>query len=280
MDRFFSNLKGKTVGILGLGYIGNALLNYLQALPLDIRLFGFSRENYADVGRYQYDFFFNCAGNTGDFRENLTGTIHSNLTQTIDLLNRIEVLQAYVGLSSTRVYGFSNNKDKQHNESHWSSGNHLDPEYIYDGSKKLLESLLINTNPNHKSNIVVARLSNVYDSFSEAELNNATLLKLIFASKRSGKKLLVRQNQESSKDYIHIDDCVEGIIRCALFGDGGHIYNIARGKSTSLKEIAIMLNPLLEFENSHRANHCSISIEKAHTNLGFSPTKNLLEISA
>ena len=274
------HLSGTTIGILGLGYIGTGLSNYFKALSVDIQLIEITRQNYHTVCDHQYDYFFNCAGNTGDFRAKPAETIESNLTTTINLLRSIDIVNAYVGLSSTRVYGFSEDKDKHHDETMSSVGDHLDLEYVYDGSKKLLECLLTNLDSSHKQNIVIARLSNVFDDFSEDELDDATLLKLIIASGKKRQKLEIQQHQSSSKDYIHLNDCLEGIVRAAIYGSGGQIYNIARGQSASLEEISGSVNPLMQFDNSKKASHCTVSIEKAQSKLGFNPIINILEYLA
>ena len=276
MEALFQALSGKTVGIFGLGYIGTGLKTYLKALPVDIKLVDITRRNYNCACDYQYDYFFNCAGNTGDFRLNPMKTIESNLAATLDLLKKIDVIETYVGLSSTRVYGFSDCLDRYHDETFSSSGDHLDIEYIYDGTKKLLESLLTNLDSVYRQKLVVARLSNVFENFPDTELNDATLLKLMVSSGRKQQKLHIQQHESSSKDYIHINDCIEGIIRCAIYGRGGQVYNIAQGQPTSLKELSKVVNPLVQFDNSRKPMHCTISIGKAQSELGFNPTMNIL----
>lgn len=278
MQDLISKLEGKTIGICGIGYIGKSLARYLRALSIDIHLVELSRQNYATVESYRYDYFINCAGNTGNFRNELEETVESNISLTIDLLKKIKISSAYVGLSSTRVYGFNADKNLDHVESMSSHDDHLSLDYIYDGSKKLMESLLVNMDKKLEHNVIVARLSNVYDDFSDDELDESTLLKLIYASAKNSKLFEIQQHETSSKDYIHIDDCLTGILRCAVYGIGGNVYNIARGKPTSLKEISNKVNPLIRFDNTKPPIHCSISIDKARTALAFKPSLNILEL--
>lgn len=52
---------------------------------------------------------------------------------------------------------------------------------------------------------------------------------------------------ETSRDFIYVEDIVDGLIACAEKGIAGEVYNIASGKEIKIKDIA---NKIIEITNS------------------------------
>jgi len=50
----------------------------------------------------------------------------------------------------------------------------------------------------------------------------------------------------ATRDFIHVDDIVEGLAICALKGNAGAVYNLASGFETSILELANLVNVLLK----------------------------------
>lgn len=48
----------------------------------------------------------------------------------------------------------------------------------------------------------------------------------------------------ASRDFIFVDDIVNGLMRCAVLGEPGEIYNIASGDETTIKELALLINEI------------------------------------
>jgi len=48
----------------------------------------------------------------------------------------------------------------------------------------------------------------------------------------------------ASRDFIYVEDIVEGLIACALRGDAGDVYNLASGEETTIKDLAELINRL------------------------------------
>ena len=59
-----------------------------------------------------------------------------------------------------------------------------------------------------------------------------------------GRSLPVENNGISTRDFIYVEDIVQGLISCALKGESGDVYNIATGKETSILELANTINKL------------------------------------
>lgn len=48
----------------------------------------------------------------------------------------------------------------------------------------------------------------------------------------------------ATRDFIYVDDIVDGLIACALKGVAGGVYNLASGNETSIKELASLINDI------------------------------------
>lgn len=60
----------------------------------------------------------------------------------------------------------------------------------------------------------------------------------------AGEALPVENGGIATRDFIHVDDIVEGLIACALSGEAGGVYNLASGVETSIRELAETINEL------------------------------------
>lgn len=275
----------KTIGIVGLGYIGRHLLAVLKsyAAVFNIQILCFNRENLDKIGDIELDYLFNCAGYTGDFRTKPFETIDANVNLPIFLLKNARIKDCFVSLSSTRIYGFTKDKSRIFTETDRSKDAHTEGGYIYDGSKKLMESLLLNHAKTSDFKIVIPRLSNVFGKYTLQDLDDSTFLKLMLKSAISDKTLETTQHKSSAKDYIFIDDAIEGILKAALFSNKSTSYNICSGHSYSLRKWAVYLGidikligntpPLsegspLDREESY-GQYSYISNEKARVEIGF-----------
>jgi len=48
----------------------------------------------------------------------------------------------------------------------------------------------------------------------------------------------------ASRDFIFVDDIVEGLVACALRGEAGDVYNLASGQETTIAALAELINEL------------------------------------
>jgi len=58
--------------------------------------------------------------------------------------------------------------------------------------------------------------------------------------------LPVENGGTASRDFIHVEDLVRGLISCALKGEPGQAYNLASGMETSILELAERINDLTD----------------------------------
>jgi nucleoside-diphosphate-sugar epimerase len=252
-------LKNKNIAVLGTGYLGSNLSSYLR--KLNIQVTEIKKTNLKSFENKDFDYFINCAGNSGDFRDKLIETVESNVTLNCYILQNIKIRCCYLYISSSRVYGYSKREDIIFDENYFYDQNSLSLDYIYDGSKKLSESILLNYSKKVDYKIGILRLSNVYGNFNN--LNDSTLIKKIIRfKKQSLNNLQVKENRHSRKDYIHINDVVESIIKVILNIKKTDIFNLAYGKSYSLDDISSILNLKINSDESNEPRFSIISPNK------------------
>jgi len=90
----------------------------------------------------------------------------------------------------------------------------------------------------------------------------------------------------ATRDFIYVEDLVEGLIACALDGQNGDVYNLASGVETSILELANLVNELtgndtpLDFQPARdwdRSGKRYGSPEKARKEIGFEAKVQLRE---
>lgn len=255
----FSELYNKKIGVIGIGYIGSNLITYLKSL--NINTLPITKENMDIIEKEEFDHIINCAGNSGDFRQKLIETVESNVSLNSYILEKAKIKYSYIYLSSTRVYGFSDNDNFIFEEDSYNCYDSLKLDYIYDGSKKLAESLLINYSNTVNYKIAILRLSNVYGNFDC--LDDTTLIKKIIRYKKESlNNLSVKQNRYSKKDYIHINDVVENITNILLKIKKTDVYNLSYGKSYSIDNISDILNLNIESDETFKPIYSNLSNSK------------------
>ena len=53
-----------------------------------------------------------------------------------------------------------------------------------------------------------------------------------------GMPLLLHNGGDVSRDFIYVDDIVDGLLRCALLGQPGEVYNLSSGEETTIRQLA------------------------------------------
>ena len=90
----------------------------------------------------------------------------------------------------------------------------------------------------------------------------------------------------ASRDFIFVDDIVEGLIACALRGEAGDVYNVASGQETTIAALAELVNRLAGERSVitstpprpwDRAGRRVGSTRKAREKLGFEARTQLAE---
>jgi len=89
---------------------------------------------------------------------------------------------------------------------------------------------------------VVCRFYNVYGPYQVEEGTWATVIGKFENQVRNNKPLTIVGDGEQRRDFTHIDDIVDGLIKCSEQPFKGEIFELGRGKNYSINEIADMFD--------------------------------------
>ncbi len=99
-----------------------------------------------------------------------------------------------------------------------------------------------------------------------------------------GYKLSLDNNGMNSRDFIYVEDLVDGLVRCATYGEIGGVYNLASGVETSIKRLAEVIIhetastselEMLPARDWDRSGRRFGSTEKSESELGFLASTSL-----
>ena len=133
---------------------------------------------------------------------------------------------------------------------------------------------------------IICRFYNVYGPHQLEEGTYATVLGIFEKQYREGKPLTVTGDGQQRRDFTHIEDIVDGLIKCmeAMHGAvdmryAGEIFELCRGVNYSIKEIAEMFGTEIEYipkrPGEYDVTLCDYS--KANETLDYNPVKNIDE---
>jgi len=130
----------------------------------------------------------------------------------------------------------------------------------------------------------ICRFYNVYGEHQLEDGAYATVVGIFEKQYREGKALTVTGDGEQRRDFTHIDDIVDGIVRCGLnlLGDNpiasGQAYELGRGKNYSIIEITEMFGQTeVEYISARKGEYpfTLADYTKANKELGWTPTLNI-----
>lgn len=202
-------------------------------------------------------------GLTADFRQRPFDTVEAHVSRLAEVLLRTE-FDSLLYLSSTRVYARTARTD----EDGPLPVQAQDPSDLYNISKLMGESLCLHCG---RADVRVARLSNVVGG-DDADSDN--FIPSLLRAARAG-RITLQTAPESTKDYIHIDDVTDLLLRIAAQGRE-RLYNVASGVQTShaqwVERLAARAGCAVEVAPDAQATHFApIDIGRIRTEFGFVP---------
>ena len=237
-----------------------------------------------------YDFVFHLStfhGNQNSIHDPLADYENNQLT-TIKLFNRLHPFRrlqrvVYAGAGCAVA-------DKTFSEAHATPEDapiSLEMDSPYSISKIMGEFYAVYYFNQHGLPIVRARFQNIYGPGeilgagrwrgTPATIWRNVTPTFIFKALQ-GQPLPVDNGGVATRDFIYVDDIVEGLLRCANAGAAGEVYNLASGQETTILELATLINELtgnaapLDFRPQRtwdRSGKRFGSTEKAQRELGF-----------
>lgn len=226
------------------GFIGSRLVKRLAALGREHRVV--RRDDPLPAGSLGLVVY--GIGLTADFRSRTLDTVEAHVCKLLEILRRGD-FESLIYLSSTRLYVAGHST---HEESPIQVAP-LDPSDLYNLSKAMGESLVLNCGRPAR----VVRISNVYgDDYSS---NN--FLSTIINDAISQRKVVLQTAAGSAKDYVSIDNVVDGLIAITTSGNE-RVYNLASGENVSNDQLA---------ESLRRSTGCTVEYSQNAPLVTFPP---------
>lgn len=99
----------------------------------------------------------------------------------------------------------------------------------------------------HGTDYVVVRLANPYGP-GQVPFKGQGLIAAILYKSLKGDAIEVWGDGENVRDYIYIDDAIQGIIALALCEAAGEIFNIGTGQGYSINQLIELINQTMEIK--------------------------------
>ncbi len=128
-------------------------------------------------------------------------------------------------------------------------------------------------------NTSICRFYNVYGSHQLEEGDYSTVLGIFEKQYREGKSLTITADGKQRRDFTHIDDIVDGLIKCSEHKFKAEFFELGSGVNFSINEVADMFGKDYprEYLSARKGEYdrtlCDYSAAKLK--LGWSPSKSL-----
>ena len=304
LQDFFRDKKCLVLGASG--FIGSNLVHKLVELGADVSGTYFSKNRndvFQEIEMKQCDatkreqlteiligidyVFIACAITSGSAVMRKTPFVHlsDNMVMNTRILESCDdsKVKRVLFISSSTVY--PNSSEVMTEE--LSTGNFFPAYEIVATMKQASENLalLYAKHSKNKMESVIVRPSNSYGPGDDFDpVTSKVLPALIRKFSQAENPIEVWGDGADIKDFVYIDDLVDGIVRAMALGVNGNIYNIASGKDSTIRDAVEILTRECNVK-SELINYLTdipsmipvrrISIEKSRKNLGYSPKTNL-----
>ena len=129
----------------------------------------------------------------------------------------------------------------------------------------------------------ICRFYNVYGPHQLTEGDYCTLIGIFETQYKEGRPLTITGDGEQRRDFTHVDDIVDGLIRCgkSIHEVSGELFELGRGKNYSVNEIAKAFGenyPTLYIDGKQGEMRETLNTDKkAQDVLGWKPSGNIIK---
>ena len=193
---------------------------------------------------------------------------NTNVVGTLNILKACKNirLKKFVYSASASCYG--NPKSIPTSES--SKINNLTP---YAFTKWKGEKLIINKSKKQKFPAISLRLFNVYGPRSLANSSYSSVISIFLKLKNKKKPLTIFGNGKQTRDFIHVSDVADIMIKSAESNTYNGIFNIGSQMSASINKIAKIFKSKIKYLPSRKGEptHSKANITKIKKKLKWKP---------
>jgi|TARA_R110002050_G_scaffold18561_2_gene54088 UDP-glucose 4-epimerase len=155
------------------------------------------------------------------------------------------------------------------------SGKYSNP---YTFSKDIGEEILEMYKINFGLKYTIARFYNVYGPYQLIKGGYTTLIGRWIGNIQSKKPCEIYGDGEQRRDFTHVDDIIDGLIKMNSNKAFGHVFELGRNKNYSVNEVAKMFNftPIYKPSKKGEARNTLCKDTLAKEILGWEPKKDLV----
>ena len=88
--------------------------------------------------------------------------------------------------------------------------------------------------------VTICRFYNVYGDYMPMEGEYRTALSIFLEQYKNGEPLTITGDGEQRRDFTHVDDIVDAMMKVVQLNKWGSVYELGRGKNHSMNEVAEM----------------------------------------
>jgi UDP-glucose 4-epimerase len=89
-------------------------------------------------------------------------------------------------------------------------------------------------------NVTICRFYNVYGDYMPTEGSYRTVLPIFLEQYKKGETITVTGDGEQRRDFTHVDDIVDAMMKVVQLNKWGSVYELGRGENHSINELAEM----------------------------------------
>ena len=155
----------------------------------------------------------------------------------------------------------------------------INPKYPYALTKWIGEQYALHYHKVYGLDVTSLRFFNVYGRRSRTTGAYGAVFGVFMAQKLKGRPFTVVGDGHQSRDFTYVDDAVQGILKSIKSGKPGEVYNIASGRSSTIKNLINLMGTDYGVEYvPKRPGEPKVTqgcISKAQLDLGYNPSVDL-----
>jgi UDP-glucose 4-epimerase len=127
----------------------------------------------------------------------------------------------------------------------------------------------------------ICRFYNVYGPYQLEDGDYSTILGIFERQHRNGEPLTITADGQQRRDFTHVEDIVDGLVRCAGGNFKAEFFELGTGVNHSINEVAELFGE--DYPKKYipaRKGEYDVTLadySKAELKLGWKPTKKLEE---
>jgi ADP-L-glycero-D-manno-heptose 6-epimerase len=228
------------------------------------------REQFGDE---KFDAIFHLASITDT-------TLHDQFVQVHDNVESFRRLLNFARPNKTRIVYASSASTYGPATAASVESNGAAPANIYAFSKTIMDNVAMReAKENPAWNIIGLRYFNVYGPREAHKGVPASMVYHLSRQMKSGQRPRIFKHGEQQRDFVYVQDIVEGSIRARAAKESG-IYNLGSGRARSFNELIDVLNRSLgtdfkpeyiENPHEHYQNFTQADLASVRSSLGYEP---------